>query len=207
MKRRKGASERTVEPTPPKIENLVHMNSIIARTALGRGAFCRRAVRSQFVMTRNASLSGIAARNNTIYSSCRIQQQTRGFATTDDKESSKEDGHPAPIPPPLPDSRHGEVVASEKVQKLCDEVLALNIIELTTLTRLFQEKVGLTDDVLFAGMGGGGGGGGMAGGGGGGGAAGGGAVSYKLKLSPFLLLSFFRCVASAASIFLPPLST
>lgn len=41
-------------------------------------------------------------------------------------------------------------------------MLELNILELTSLTSLFQEKTGITDDMLAVSSGGGGGGGGPA---------------------------------------------
>ncbi|GMH81630.1 hypothetical protein TL16_g08994 [Triparma laevis f. inornata] len=53
----------------------------------------------------------------------------------------------------------GKTEYSDKVVALCDQMLELNILELTSLTSLFQEKTGITDDMLAVSSGGGGGGG------------------------------------------------
>ncbi|GMH58588.1 hypothetical protein TrLO_g10906 [Triparma laevis f. longispina] len=65
------------------------------------------------------------------------------------------------IPPPLAESptNPGKTEYSDKVVALCDQMLELNILELTSLTSLFQEKTGITDDMLAVSSGGGGGGG------------------------------------------------
>ncbi|GMH83486.1 hypothetical protein TrST_g454 [Triparma strigata] len=97
-----------------------------------------------------------------------MYNQFRQFSSEDEgkRPEASPDAPADAIPPPLAEDAGGKVEYSDKVVALCDQMLELNILELTSLTALFQERTGITDEMLVVAGGGAVGGGGGAGGGG-----------------------------------------
>eukprot|EP00953_Heterococcus_sp_UTEX-ZZ885_P006318 3868-Heterococcus_DN1.PRE.1 len=66
-----------------------------------------------------------------------------------------------PMERPQPAPEGFEIGPSEEVMDICDKICALNVIDLLQLMKLYQSRVGITDDMLASRKGGGGGGGGV----------------------------------------------
>lgn len=49
----------------------------------------------------------------------------------------------APIQKPAPDNPDGSVVVSEKVERLCNDILSLNMLELNQLLKVLKVRTGL----------------------------------------------------------------
>merc|ERR1719199_1249130 len=84
------------------------------------------------------SLSTLPLTSNPLYS-------LRTFTTKPTESSNKplsgsDEAPDGAMEPIMPDPVEGEVVTSERVKAICDQVLELNIIELTQLTALFQDR-------------------------------------------------------------------
>jgi hypothetical protein len=58
----------------------------------------------------------------------------------------------------IPMYAHAYVLYVFQVMDICDKICALNVIDLLQLMKLYQSRVGITDDMLASRRGGGGGG-------------------------------------------------